>query len=442
MLNPIREAMCPACGYHVAAEFYHGGEQPLATLAWPATAAEARTMARLPLDFVRCVDCGHVYNSAFDYRAVPYSEKPYGMYNRGQIWSGYIRRVQAELDRMLPPSATVVEIGYGDGSFLTTLAERETEGAYIGFDPHGSEWNARSNLSFRQELFTPGRHIPELRPDLMVSRHVLEHLTNPLGFLQTINFAAASANVQVLMYFEVPCVDHAIARLRTADFYYEHNSQFTSQSFRRMLERSGVEIHQIGFGYEGEVIHAFVRTKPAASQLETAASSTVFLAAAEGSRKTIALQLASLFISGRTVAIWGGTGKAAAFMNRHGIDALRFPIVIDSDPHKAGTFVPGTGQEIRFRDWLLDHPAAVILIPPQWRAADIVREMESAGIAPAKILIEHEGRLIDYFTDSHPYRVPDNSGAREAEHQASVNHRHTAVKRAGIAEPKSVAAGR
>ena len=69
-----------------------------------------------------------------------------------------------------------------------------------------------------------------------------------------------------------------------------------------------------------------------------------------------------------------------------------------------GTFVPGTGQEIVFRDVLKTAPVEVVIIPTQWRAVDIAREMDREGIAPAEILIEHEGRLIDYRTDPHPYR--------------------------------------
>jgi hypothetical protein len=91
-------------------------------------------------------------------------------------------------------------------------------------------------------------------------------------------------------------------------------------------------------------------------------------------------------------------------MQRYGVDAERFPVVVDSDPAKVGTFVPGTGQPIRFRDWLIEHPVDVVIVPPQWRAADILAEMEANGIAAAEILIEHAGSLVDYRSDSHPYR--------------------------------------
>lgn len=123
-------------------------------------------------------------------------------------------------------------------------------------------------------------------------------------------------------------------------------------------------------------------------------------------RAVIRAQLADLHASGRRVAIWGGTGKSAAFMNRHGVDAERFPTVVDSDPAKVGTHVPGTGQQIRFRDWLLDHPVDVVLIPPQWRARDIMEEMARHGIRCEAVLIEHGGRLIDFVRDDHPYQRP------------------------------------
>ena len=93
-------------------------------------------------------------------------------------------------------------------------------------------------------------------------------------------------------------------------------------------------------------------------------------------------------------------------MSRYGVDAARFPVVVDSDPAKIGTFVPGTAQEIRARDWLRSHPVDVLIVPPQWRAADIVMEMRAAGIAVEQILIEHRGLLIDYFSGKHPYVMP------------------------------------
>ncbi len=398
----LHEATCPACGHHVAVTFFTGA-QPLATIAWPASADEARTMARLPLDFVRCVDCGHIFNTGFDYTAVPYSQKPNLMFNRGTMWSGFLAGLRESLLARLPERPVVVEIGHGDGSFIAGLAAARPDGTYFGFDPHGASTGA-GPVTLRAELFEPIRHLAELRPDLVITRHVLEHLANPLGFLQHLSFAAARTGTGCLIYLEVPCIDRVIETGRTVDLYYEHNSQFTSNSFRRMLARCVSQVEEIGHGYDGEVIFGLARIGGSLEQVATAAEAALYGDAAKRAERIIREQLSVIHAAGRPVAIWGGTGKSAAFMNRYDVDAVRFPLVVDSDPAKVGTFVPGTGQQIRCRDWLLAAPAYTIIIPPQWRAADIVAEMAQAGIAANHVAIEHNGRLIDYFDDCHPYR--------------------------------------
>lgn len=402
--DDICQSVCPACGFQIAARFFNGGAQPLATLAWPASEESARAMPRLPVDFVRCVECGHVYNPAFDYAQVPYSDKPNLMFNRGALWSQFLRDTISQMLHQLPAHPVIVEIGHGDGSLLAALAQARPGGRFIGFDPHGAT-RTEGNLELRAALFDPAEHLAELAPDLVVSRHVLEHLNSPLAFLQRIAFAAARIGREQLAYFEVPCVDRALETGRTVDFYYEHNSQFSTQSFRKMLSRCGATINCIGHGYGGEVIYGYVTLGGQQRRLAIADEARDFLRAADAGLERIPAQLEQLARSGATVAIWGGTGKSAAFINRYGLDRVRFPVVVDSDAAKVGTFVPGTGQEIRFRDWLKDHRDAIVIVPPQWRALDIVLEMERAGISFSQVLIEHQGALIDYFAAAHPYEL-------------------------------------
>lgn len=395
---------CPACGYHIAMLFYDGGMQPLATLGWPRSAEEARAMPRLPLRFVRCVDCGHVFNSAFDYARVPYQDQPNRMFNRGILWTGFLDRVRRQMLDRLPAEPRVVEIGHGEGVFLEALAATRPQGRYVGFDPHGAAHSRHPAVEFRRSLFDAAHHLPELRPDMLISRHVLEHLGDPLGFVQSLSFAASAAQMRPLLYLEVPCIDRALDTARIEDFYYEHNSHFTTESFSRMLARSFTSIDALDHGYDGEVVYAFLRLQGRLEHLQYARAAQGFAELAVASRQVIMLELANLYMTGKRIAFWGGTGKCAAFLHAHNADAQRFPIVVDSDPDKAGTFVPGTGQRIQYRDALLVQPVQILIVPSQWRARDIVEEASRAGIRYEKLLIPHRGRLVDYFHDDHPYR--------------------------------------
>jgi hypothetical protein len=227
---------------------------------------------------------------------------------------------------------------------------------------------------------------------------------NPLGFIQSLAFAASWEGVQTSLLIEVPCIDPVLQIGRTVDFFYEHNSHFTKTSLHRMLSRCASEVELVQTGYNDEVVFGIARFRVSRTQIDFARQSLDFRQQAIVFRESQRQQHDELAASGLKVAIWGGTGKAAAFINQNALDRARFPLVVDSDPDKAGTCVPGTGQEIRFRDCLIADPADVILIGTQWRAADICLEIERCGIRCEAVLIEHQGALVDFVHGEHPYR--------------------------------------
>ncbi len=422
----VLASRCPACAYGVAVPFWDAGSQPLATLAFPQSAEEARSLPRYRLRFVRCVDCGHVYNTEFNYSQVPYSKHPNRMFNRGPLWRKHLEHVEKLLLSVLPNRPTVVEIGCGDGHLLNRLASARPGGRYIGFDPNAAIQTDQGRIEARVELFVPHRHLPECRPHLVIARHVLEHLVDPLQFLQELAWAVSWYGWETRLFVEVPCIDLALQTGRTTDFFYEHNSHFTSLSLRRMLERAGVGIELLEKGYGEEVVYALAVLPVQEHQVRLSEEALVFGQQAEARRQALARQLEALAESGLRIAIWGGTGKAAALINQCGLDAKRFPLVVDSDVQKAGTYVPGTGQLIRFRDYLREHPVDVILIAPQWRAADIVLEIQQHGIRCQKVLIEYQGRLVDYFSDDHPY-LPEGFGSLEQKDLPSERAPHLPI---------------
>lgn len=403
MSKQLIPALCPVCCHAVAAPFFNGGNQTLATLGWPASAIEAQAMPRYPQDFVQCPNCTHVWNRSFSYDAIPYQNNPNRMFNSGGIWKGHLATTRDLVLARLPGSPVVVDIGCGEGHFVRGLSESGGgEGRFVGFDPNATPETGRG-VEFHARYFEPLQDMPTFAPDVVTIRHVLEHLTAPAALLEQLAWGAAMLDKPVWLFAEVPCIDRVFETGRLADFFYEHPSQFTAQSFRTLMERAG-EVVELAHGYDGEVVYALVRLNVPVAMRARVKAANDFSHRVDMSRTAILAQLDELAAGGKRVAIWGGTGKAAAFIHQFGADAKRFPLVVDSDPDKVGTFVPGTGQAILFRDALKTASVDVVIIPTQWRARDIVAEMVREQILAPQVLIEHHGRLIDFVADEHPYR--------------------------------------
>ena len=359
-------------------------------------------MDRMPLDFVQCPACTHVYNRSFQYGTVPHEINPYRMFNKGKIWKSHLTETMRLLTKVLPRQPIVVEIGCGEGHFVRDLSEAFGGGRFIGFDPNTSSESGHG-VEFYARLFDPFDDVVAFAPDMLIVRHVLEHFTELAGLLEPLAWSASQQDKPCWLFAEVPCIDRVLETGRISDFYYEHVSHFTTRSFITLLQRLG-ELKTLGHGYDGEVVYGLVRLDAPECMKIVAKKSALFFERAGTSAETISQQLSDLARSGVSTAIWGGTGKAASFMHQFGVDAERFPLVVDSDLNKAGTFVPGTGQKIVFRDVLKTLTVDVLIIPAQWRAKDIVAEMKREGIATGKVLIEHNGRLVDFESDNHPYR--------------------------------------
>jgi hypothetical protein len=88
--------------------------------------------------------------------------------------------------------------------------------------------------------------------------------------------------------------------------------------------------------------------------------------------------LDQLALQRKKIAILGGTGKAASFIHQFMSDSIRFLLVVDSDPQKFGTFVPGMEQIILSSAVLKNSLIDLIIIPTKWRANDRRIQVRSA----------------------------------------------------------------
>ena len=389
-------AHCIACRYPVTYPLFHPEDQPLAALHLPKSASSARDVARYPMDFRSCANCGHIFNIAFDYAKVPYENNSNLMYNTGSGWMDYMDGLARRLTAAYG-AGTWLEIGCGDGNFLERVKKLEPKARIVGFEPGVEARNAaKKGVEAIEDYFVPERDMVKYKPDFLICRHVIEHLQNPCDFVAQLAYWCNIHRIFPVLIAEVPCIDKAIAGARVNDYLYEHVSNFTLFSFGHMFEVAGFEVLKLERGYADEVVVAEVKALELPRLQEIKTTTENYRQRIDAQFANIAKVLAGWKAAKKKVAFWGGTGKSASFLNNFNIMAEEFPLVVDSDYNKVGRHVPRTAQEIRPPEYLNENPVEIIVITTQWRAKDIYTEITRRNIPFSQVYVLLNQQLVPY----------------------------------------------
>lgn len=311
----------------------------------------ARDIVKGDLSVYQCEDCGFVFNQAFDSNKVVYGSD----YENTQSYSPYFTQYLDELINELVlnkgvQNVNIVEVGCGKGHFLKKIAMIGNNSGY-GFDPSyiGPDIELDGKVRFEKRLYN--EECTEIQADVVICRHVIEHIQSPLIILKAIR-AALAHSPHASVYFETPCVDWILNNKIMFDFFYEHCSYFNKSSLEKAFILSGFEVISIDHIFNGQ--YMWLEAKPLQSTEKLAArkysnedisSSTLFAQYEMEWLDVIRKQLHGYSHKGN-IAIWGAGAKGVTFLNMIDIDRKYISCVIDINPNKVGKFIPGTGHEI------------------------------------------------------------------------------------------------
>lgn len=320
------------------------------------------------MTLVFCESCQHLYNAAFDADLLAYSPE----YENSLHFSAHFQRYAEALAQRLIASyqlegKTVLELGCGSGDFLKSLCPNpKTRG--FGFDasyPGDEVAHPPANVTIRAEFFGPAH--AALTPDLVCSRHVLEHISTPRPWLTGIRDCLKDGTQ---VYIEVPNSLYTLRDGGIWDLIYEHCGYYSPQSLRHVLEHTGFAIKGIEESFEGQFISAFAEcgpSKPAvdgAALPDAAAYVDGFQTTYEGKVAEWQGRLQGLEAAGKRVVIWGAGSKGNTFLNVMARGS-QVSYAVDLNHRKHGMFVAGTGQSIVGPEFLREYrPHAVVVMNP------------------------------------------------------------------------------
>jgi SAM-dependent methyltransferase len=350
------------------------------------SAEAARRAVTGRLVVVGCHKCGLVFNAAFDSSLSGYDGRYENDQSNSAAFCAHMRDMADRiLDVLIGRSNVVVEIGCGQARFLAMLVERASGriSTAVGYDPAWRGGPSLPTIRVEARNFDADalRRLP-YQIDAIVSRHVIEHLANPVGFLNSIR-AVLPSSWNGRLFLEMPRLEWIASRRTLHDFFHEHCNYFGSRALAHALARGGFRALKIDPVFDGQYhwVEAVLGQAEVANSEDTLVSlmelATYEKCYTTGWQRT----LTSLKPKGN-IAIWGAGAKGVTFANLADPESRWISCLIDINPGKQNRFAPVTAHPVRHpREAMREGLAAIIIMNPNYRA-EIEAELERAGRLP------------------------------------------------------------
>ncbi|KQY78992.1 hypothetical protein ASD52_03995 [Ensifer sp. Root142] len=328
------------------------------------------------LTLCTCSRCGFSYNGEFDEKLITYDEH----YNN-DVPSETFERYAEDIAKLLITkynltSGTVYDVGCGKGTFLRTLCRLAPGIKGIGIDPSCIPVE-QDNFTLIQDVFRPGSFGADTK--LVILRHVLEHITEPVQFLMQL--AEAAPNIP--LYVEVPEVNWILKNGAFWDFCYEHCNYFSAQSLRTAMQLAGFSDIEQQPSFGGQYQWAIGVSKGRATSTElTGLDATAAVRAYAASEDHSIGSVKRMVSEEPRTAVWGMATKGVILACL--VDGVA--IGIDINDKKQGKFAPLSGVEIAAPQILKSRPVDTIIIMNNNYEIEIRRKLAEMGVG-ARVVV-------------------------------------------------------
>lgn len=388
-MNNTARKECQACGASKLDLFFELTNVPIYCNVLWANRESAQSCEKGDIRLAYCSKCGLIYNLAFDQAKMDYAQDYENSLHFSPRFQKYSDSLVNDLiHRYNLRNKDIIEIGCGKGDFLVSLCERG-DNRGIGFDrsyiPRKDHQVSYQQINFIMDYYS--EKYADYPADFICCRHVLEHIPEPLVFLETLAQTIGERR-NTTVFFEVPNAIHTLRNLAVWDIIYEHCCYFTPLSLNNIFKKAGFTIYNTYDSFEGQFLcveaarnHSQLIERDIASFINLGQDIAKFTEIFNHKIRNLQDVFSDIFDRGLRCIIWGAGSKGVTFLNLLNIrDVVEY--VVDINPRKQGKFIPGTGQRIVSPSFLTDYqPDSVVIMNPIYEA-EICKQLSSMNIYP------------------------------------------------------------
>jgi 2-polyprenyl-3-methyl-5-hydroxy-6-metoxy-1,4-benzoquinol methylase len=403
MTAPARY-LCPACGGGGGRPFYEVAGVPVHQVKLVRTRQAALHCAKGDIALCFCPDCGFVWNGAFDPARMRYADD----YESTQAVSPTFNAFHARLARDLIArfglhGKRVVELGCGQGEFVTMLAELGDNQGY-GFDQVIRAAGTSGRVTLVKDLYAePYR---DLAPDFVCCKMTLEHVHDVAAFLCGLRRTVGDRR-DTVVFFMIPEITRILKLRAFWDIYYEHCSYWSPGSLARAFRLAGFDPVALWTDYDDQYVLIAARPGAGAGAILAEEETPPALAARVASfREAVSADLARwrawldrLRRAGQKTVLWGGGSKGVSFLTTLAVkDGIA--CAVDVNPRRHGTFIAGSGQQIVVPEFLAQHHPDVVIVMSPIYLPEITAQLHALGVHPACLLSVEAPHPLDAYLRS------------------------------------------
>jgi SAM-dependent methyltransferase len=378
------DSSCPVCGSTDVSVFFELLQAPVhCNLLWQ-NREDALAAPRGDLSLGFCGNCSHIYNTRFDPQQVRYSQQYENALDFSPRFQDYIRSLASNLVHQYHLyGKDLLEIGCGRGEFLHLLCELGNNRG-VGFDPSAPEFinGASHSIQLIQDYYSEKyAHYPA---DLVCSRQTLEHIEQPVEFLEMLRRSIGS-RADTIVFFEVPNSLFILRELSVWDIIYEHPSYYSRRSIAHLFNACGYQVLSVKEAYAGQflTLEGKPGNGPAAfpgdEEGDLAHDVEPFTLNFHQKVSHWRDSIEQLEASGKRAVIWGAGSKGVSFLNFLKPSQI-IPYVVDINPRKHGMYIAGSGQEIVSPVFLQEFRPDIVIVVNSIYKDEIQQQVDRLGL--------------------------------------------------------------